>query len=197
MPLGRAKIVGRWRLIVVLEKVDQARQVLWRAAAQVLSNRFRIPMGKALVESVFVVAKVEPLLLKLPLTPGVRLGDEEKLGISTPNLPDQYSPKIDIGRRPESPVGAHAVIEHQHGHVTAHAIALTGDVENRQDRRVAVSGRESIQLRRIRPHVERTSRGRATGENHVAVCLKIALGGALQVRNTALNVVLWMEQCPE
>src|SRR5512145_2484091 len=93
-PCGTKYLRNR-RLVVVLQKVNQPSQVLWRAPPQVLPNRFRVAFRESLVELVLVVAVVEALLLKRPLAIRIGFRNQDQFGVSAPHWTNDMNPEVD------------------------------------------------------------------------------------------------------
>ncbi len=70
-----------------------------------------------------------------------------------PHGVDDVGPVLGRGRRPDpiAPRPCEHLVQHQHGHVAAHAVALVEDPDERGGRRAAESRRERVELDHVGP----------------------------------------------
>ena len=118
---------GRARLVVVLDEAEQP-VLVGRVPRQVPVHRGGVLVGEPVVEAL-VVAVVESLLLQRPLAIPVGLRDEDEVGMDVLDDRDRRRPVLVSGPRPATcaPRALEDVVHHQHRHVAAHAVALSGD----------------------------------------------------------------------
>ena len=154
---GDAGAVGRKRgrrarLVVVLEKPHEAPLVAG-VGGQVAADLVGALAREAVVEPL-VVAGVEALLLERPLEIPVGLGEEEEAGMRLTDGRDHRRPVFLVRRRADAraPRPLEDVVQHEHRHVAAHAVALLRDLEQRRD------GRRRATRRRTRPAARRRAR---------------------------------------
>jgi len=108
------------------------------------------------VEEPFVVAVVEALLHQLPLQVPVRLGHEQEIRVVRSNGADDLAP-VFAGRarsRPRTPGLFEDPGDEEHGHVTAHAVALAGDLAKRLDGGAPQPRVECVELQHVLPRRE-------------------------------------------
>ena len=141
-------------------------------------------IGEALV-----VAALDALVEEARLEVPVRLGEEEKAGVLRLHATDDLHP-VRVAERRAEPVAPGAgcdVVEEEHRHVAAHAVAPTGDVGERRHDRLAEARAEGVQLQHVAPR--REVRVAAVGEEP-AGCLEPGAGLALAVGGGAVHEVV-------
>jgi hypothetical protein len=146
-----------------------------------------VSVAQAIVESL-VVGVIEPLLLERPFEVPVDLGHEGEAGSVLAHSPCGVGPE---GLRANIPRPFEHVGEHQHGHVAADAVALTGDFDQFRDHGVLGGWIAVIELQRVGPG--REVRIPPVGEHTIAARSldpRIVLRRASQVSFGALHVVL-------
>ena len=111
------------RLVVVLQEAGQLVLVI-QARVEMLAHRPGMAVAEAVVEPL-VVGVIEALLLERPFQVPVDLGHEEEAGNALAHALGRRRPEE---RRTLAPGSLEHVRQDQHGHVAAHAVALTGDL---------------------------------------------------------------------
>ena len=150
-----AEDLGSARLVVVFEEVCAAAEH-FRVAAQVLAHGGGARVDQVVVEAL-VVGVVEPEGLQFVFQAPVGFSDEEKVRVAAPHGVDRLRPELPCGRRASlrwrnlPPGSLKDIVQHQHGHVAAHAVALSGDSEQRLDERVPQVGVAVVELGSVGP----------------------------------------------
>ena len=117
---------GRARLVVVLQEADHLVLVI-EIGVEVLADRPDVAVAQPIVQPL-VVGVVESLLLQRPFEIPVDLGHEAEAGRLLAHARGGSRPE---GLRAEAPRPLEHVGQHQHRHVAAHAVALSGDLHER------------------------------------------------------------------
>jgi hypothetical protein len=94
-----------------------------------ITDAGHVPADDPVVEPL-VVAEVEALLLKHPLRVPVGLGQQDGLRVPAAKAGDDGRPEL-LSRLlagPATPGLGEDLVGHQHGHVAADSVALSGDV---------------------------------------------------------------------
>ena len=153
LALRREGVCGA-RLVVVLDEAKEPLLIVG-GRLQVAPHRLGGPADEAIVEAL-VVAEVEALLLQRPLHVPVGLRDEHERGMRRVDGGDDRGPVV-LRRGvtgPRAPGAREDFVGHQHRHVTADAVALRRDRDQRVDRRRAQARRECVQLDDVGPRRE-------------------------------------------
>ena len=145
---------GRARLIMVLKEVRARRQDLGRQVQEVALHARGIS-GNELVIETLVVGVIKAKLLQAPFQTPISLRKEEKPRQGLFHCGNGLGPELRGGGRARGgemlPGAAEHVLEQQHGHVAADAVAPAGDGPE-QAGHCGAGGRASvIQLDGIRP----------------------------------------------
>ena len=177
---------GRARLVVVFQEAGHLVLVI-EARVEVLADRPRVPLAQPVVQPL-VVRVVEPLLLQRPFEIPVDLGHEAEAGHVFSHARGGSRPER---LRAEAPRSLEDVGQHQHGHVAADAVALSGNLHQRRDHRLLGGGIRVVELQRVGPAGE--VRIAPVSEHAPAMRAlepRVVLRRAREVVVGALNVVL-------
>jgi len=116
------------RLIMVLDEADE-----FLLVAEISAQMEPDALGRVVLQPVvqaLVIAVIESLLLELPLEVPIGLGDEKEVRVEFLYGGEHFNPILT--RRPltgaVAPGPFKNVVDEKHGHVTAHAVGLAGDI---------------------------------------------------------------------
>ena len=133
-------------LVVVLEESGELALIV-EPGVQVLAHRLRVSLAQAIVEPL-VVGVIEPLLQHRPFQVPVHLGHEAEARHPLPHSPGRLRPEQ---WRPAPPGPLEDVGQDEHGHVAAHPVTLSGDLQQLADHRLLRGRIAVVELQRVRP----------------------------------------------
>ena len=138
-----------------------------------------------------VVAEIEAVLLQLPLHVPVGFGNEQEVRVGALDRRNHVVPVLGRGSVPgaAAPGPLEHVVQQQHRHVAANAVALSGNVGQGFDHRLAQAGLKGIQLQDVRPG---RKVGIASAGQKVIVYLNVGPGRVLRVPAASVNEVVEM-----
>ena len=178
----------RPRFVVVLQETGELVLVI-EARVEMLAHRPCMAFPEAIVEP-FIVSVVEALLLQRPFQIPVDLGHEEEAGNALTHTLGRRRPEE---RRTLAPGSFEYVRQDQHGHVAAHAVALSGDLHQLADHRFLRGGVGVVELQCVGPAGE--IRITAVGQEQIATLAfdpGVVLRSAGQVEFGALDEIVGM-----
>ena len=114
---------------------------------EVLTDRPGMAFAETVVQS-FVVRVVEALLLQCPFQIPINLSHEAEIRNPLSNLLGGSRPEQ---LRPAAPGSFEDVRQNEHGHIAAHAVTLTGDLQQFCNHRLLGGRVAVVELQRIRP----------------------------------------------
>ena len=127
---------------MIFDEANQPFLIAW-IGTEMQPNTLGVLMLQAIVEP-FVVAEIESLLLQFPLQVPIGLGHEQDVRIPLFHSADQLWPVFGLrhGARAAAPCPRKDIVEQQHGHIAAKAVALLSETPNPSDEDIdaAMSG---------------------------------------------------------
>lgn len=140
--------------VVVFEEVGATGDEVVGGVAEVFSDCGGIPLDEVVVER-FIVGEVEADFLESGFEVPVGFGEEEEVGVSFSELLDGFGPELAFGWRggggEVAPGLEEYLVEEEHCHVAAEAVAMFGDGFQRFGDGLAGIGAAEVELGGIGP----------------------------------------------